>query len=218
MSRIRCPRCGGRGLRIIWGLPADPTALWDDEEVVLGGCCIEPGISHECGDCRHRWGDLDREAFEPLRWLESTCGVSFDRLVERLVVRLDYRFVPTRPTQPVECPDHASVFNNEQVVLGTPGLVVLSRYDHGVVEVAEYATLSIAPGWYVPVRVRPAKLFDDDHRNPEERADHLARVIKEASRRRRATFRTCRSCRQKLPPELFFNRGRCIECATDKDR
>lgn len=214
MNGIACPLCGGKGLKIVWGmLTAEAFQKFEaDPDVVLGGCCIELGVTHECADCQHRWGLGELGHHRSLDWLYQ-CEVNVDYLVHNL----DARFCPTQPKEPLMCPDQRSPFDGEQVVLGSPALVVLSQRDDRTVEVAEYGAITASPGFYVPIRVRPVLLFSDDNRSRAQRADHLARVIKDASRRRRATFRPCDSCGRKVPPEWRVDDGHCIRCATNTD-
>jgi hypothetical protein len=51
-----CPKCGSDRVRVIvYGLAADLGM----EDVVLGGCCICPGLAEwSCGACGHAWGDI----------------------------------------------------------------------------------------------------------------------------------------------------------------
>lgn len=53
-----CPRCGGRGARILYGLPAFGAPDLERElaagRVVLGGCVVGP-MTRQCGACGLRW-------------------------------------------------------------------------------------------------------------------------------------------------------------------
>lgn len=211
MVEVACPLCGGKGLEIVWGMPIDQTVFEDDPNIVSGGCCIELGVTHQCADCHHRWGLGEDAHYGALGWLGERCGVDVDHLLDNL----DARFLPMYPRDALQCPDHGSPFNGDQVVLGSPGLVVLSAYGSGTVEVAEFGTIIAQPGFYVPIRIRPVRLFVDDTRGGVDRADHLARVIKDASRRRRASFRSCASCGRKTPPEWNLDDHRCIQCVAE---
>lgn len=53
MTDVRCPRCGGKGLEIVWGMLTAPV---DDPNRIAGGCGVEPWNSHQCAVCEHRWG------------------------------------------------------------------------------------------------------------------------------------------------------------------
>ena len=63
MDDIKFPRCGGRGLRIEWGmLPFELHERYEsDPDVVIGGCVVEVDsdndcvVTHECASCKHRW-------------------------------------------------------------------------------------------------------------------------------------------------------------------
>lgn len=57
MKTVNCPRCGGKGLRIVWGmLPYEAHKECDaDPDLTPGGCCIDPTVSHHCERCEHRW-------------------------------------------------------------------------------------------------------------------------------------------------------------------
>lgn len=52
----KCPRCGGKLVRIVWGMP-DPTLMDEAErgQVAIGGCCVpgpdEPSPFKECREC-----------------------------------------------------------------------------------------------------------------------------------------------------------------------
>ena len=81
MSATNCPRCNGKGLRIVWGLPA-PEALEEAErsrEVVLGGCCIDPSVTHECERCRNRWNVDESGLFDGAPSRQDGAGGSDDR-------------------------------------------------------------------------------------------------------------------------------------------
>lgn len=57
MQHVNCPRCGNRGQRIVWGMPTHDTheAVEADPDLVLGGCCVEPTVTHQCATCGNRW-------------------------------------------------------------------------------------------------------------------------------------------------------------------
>ena len=81
MSATNCPRCNGKGLGIVWGLPA-PEALEEAErsrEVVLGGCCIDPSVTHECERCRNRWNVDESGLFDGAPSRQDGAGGSDDR-------------------------------------------------------------------------------------------------------------------------------------------
>lgn len=48
----RCPRCGGKLVRVVYGYP---TAELGEEarrgEIILGGCMPNPDVQHACVDC-----------------------------------------------------------------------------------------------------------------------------------------------------------------------
>ena len=58
MKEEKCPECGGKGLEIVYGLPA-PELFERAErgEVVLGGCCVSSFDPRwQCADCGKTWG------------------------------------------------------------------------------------------------------------------------------------------------------------------
>ena len=56
-AAVVCPRCGrARGVRVVFGLPTEKTAVAADKgEVVLGGCVMAPGDVRQCTACGTRW-------------------------------------------------------------------------------------------------------------------------------------------------------------------
>jgi hypothetical protein len=54
---VRCPVCGGVGLRIVYGLFVEPPP----GDVVPGGCTMTgDDPTHECAACEHRWDENQR--------------------------------------------------------------------------------------------------------------------------------------------------------------
>ena len=54
---LPCPRCGStKRYQILWGLYAEPLYEYMDKRYVLGGCCVEPDITHQCKECDLRYG------------------------------------------------------------------------------------------------------------------------------------------------------------------
>lgn len=53
-----CPKCqSGRGVPVVYGMPGPELVERARRgEVVLGGCCVQPGIEWECASCGHEWG------------------------------------------------------------------------------------------------------------------------------------------------------------------
>ncbi|MDO5715351.1 MAG: hypothetical protein Q4P25_02095 [Tissierellia bacterium] len=53
-SNLVCPKCGSSNVKpILWGLPLDPV---DENQYIIGGCCMVPELDHGCLDCDYRWG------------------------------------------------------------------------------------------------------------------------------------------------------------------
>jgi DNA-directed RNA polymerase subunit RPC12/RpoP len=66
--RKPCPYCGSRDTsRIVWGLSVpDPDRPLPDD-VLLGGCCVEPGCpERQCNTCGRRFDYLDPSVLEEL--------------------------------------------------------------------------------------------------------------------------------------------------------
>ncbi len=60
-----CPKCqSGDGVPIVFGMPGLELARKAERgEVVLGGCCVMPGIEWHCASCGYQWGgDPDAES------------------------------------------------------------------------------------------------------------------------------------------------------------
>lgn len=53
----KCPHCGGKVVRIIYGEPTPETFEKADRgELVIGGCCInEESPDWECTNCHHQF-------------------------------------------------------------------------------------------------------------------------------------------------------------------
>lgn len=53
----RCPRCGGRAVPVVHGLPtAEAERAAARGEIVLGGCAIDGSeASRQCTRCGHAW-------------------------------------------------------------------------------------------------------------------------------------------------------------------
>jgi hypothetical protein len=53
-----CLACGGRMVPITYGYPgADMWRAEERGEIVLGGCCVDPGMPAEvCRECGQTWG------------------------------------------------------------------------------------------------------------------------------------------------------------------
>jgi hypothetical protein len=55
-----CLACGGRMVPIAYGYPG--VEMWEAEqrgEIVLGGCCVDPGMPTEmCRECGQTWGRI----------------------------------------------------------------------------------------------------------------------------------------------------------------
>jgi hypothetical protein len=74
---LTCPRCGGRGGRIAFGMQPEPQpASKPDEAPILGGCVIEPFMHvYACRYCRTGWGGAPRFADPALLDLAVSGGV-----------------------------------------------------------------------------------------------------------------------------------------------
>jgi len=207
-----CRRCGGRGLRIVYGMPTEE--MVNDPSIVIGGCMLAE-FTHQCASCEFRWGGLpfrSGAAFEPLAE-----QFSFD--VNSLTDALDDRFTPgiAKPpivmgVGPAPIPDYGA-----QLILGDPPLVVLTmveeagEFRHRWIEVAEYR---IGVG-AEPMRwgaLRTLALHHEPY-DLQLRGALLASVIKDAARRRAAKFRKCSKCQLRQAPEEFAQVGRqCRGC------
>ena len=77
---LTCPRCAGRGGAIQFGMTGRPPAASNpDEELILGGCVIEPFMHrYTCRYCHTRWGGAPRFADPVLLDLARSGGVLRD--------------------------------------------------------------------------------------------------------------------------------------------
>lgn len=58
-----CPRCGGVGIPVVFGLPGpELVEAAMRGETIIGGCIVsDAGPSHECVVCEFRWGQWELE-------------------------------------------------------------------------------------------------------------------------------------------------------------
>ena len=77
---LTCPRCAGRGAAIQFGMRGRPPAASNpDEELILGGCVIEPFMHrYTCRYCHTQWGGAPRFADPVLLDLARSGGVLRD--------------------------------------------------------------------------------------------------------------------------------------------
>lgn len=56
-----CSTCGAQGVPILYGMPSgEGFEAYNRGELILGGCCIEPGQATEaCPRCDTRWGSQE---------------------------------------------------------------------------------------------------------------------------------------------------------------
>ena len=57
LKPMSCPKCKGKGVKILYGEPTEEAMLLSDEnKLVLGGCCFtEESPQWECIECEMRF-------------------------------------------------------------------------------------------------------------------------------------------------------------------
>ena len=187
-------------------------------EIVLGGCCLSMSDHRfECPRCGRRWGGLDPADEDVARhfteaidadlpfWLAMPEGPL--RRAEQIIGSGD----PSSFTIGRTISDDVI----DQLVIGDPSLVVVSRLADGLVEVDAYAEVPIGDTTWVPIRRGVSPLFVPPQYSDEVTrvAELIATYIGMMSARRRRSFRRCRTCDRPVPPEERVPTGQCYGCA-----
>jgi hypothetical protein len=215
----QCPTCGERGVPIVYGMPTEATwAASERGEIAIGGCCLSLSEHRRaCLRCGRQWGGLDPAD-------EATAKSFIDGIDP------DLRFWTALPEGPVRRPvrflegdkqvrglDGVTISELvvDQVVVGEPALVVVSRLVDGTIEVDDYAEEQEGETSWCPIRRGDVPLFvptafSDD---PERTAGLIAAYVELASARRRRVFRRCANCNRRTPPEERTASGECHRCA-----